>query len=217
MLHNSIKYLLAAVLISIAAGSVAGEYIMEPAPADRARHTYMLEPGDLKRDKYGMIDSSPDVLSLEYLPKDEYGFVDWAKAIKDGVIKPRDAIKASGAKKEEAVFDKRILRRVKRKFMPDVVFPHTAHTVWLKCSTCHPKIFRKKAGSTPMTMNKIWDGEYCGRCHDRVAFPTRNCFKCHSATKNYISRGVKFKGGHEIDVPRPKIEVKPVAKPKKVW
>jgi c(7)-type cytochrome triheme protein len=215
MLRNSIKYFLALLLLSSAVGAVAGEYIMEPAPADRSRHTYMLEPGELKRDKYGMIDSSPDVLSLEYLPKDEYGFVDWAKAIKDGVIKPRDSISGRGAKKAEPLFDKRVVRRVKRKFMPDVVFPHAQHTIWLKCSTCHPKIFKMKAGSTPMTMNKIWNGEFCGRCHDRVAFPTRNCFKCHSALKSYDSQGVKFKGGHEVDVPRLKLKAKP--KKKSSW
>ncbi|MBI5235080.1 MAG: hypothetical protein HY886_02395, partial [Deltaproteobacteria bacterium] len=27
-------------------------------------------------------------------------------------------------------------------------------------------------------------GQYCGRCHDKVAFPLRNCFKCHSAPRS---------------------------------
>ncbi len=204
------KSLIFAVLLSVASGALAAEYIMEPAPADRSRHIYNIEPGQLKRDKYGMIDSSPDVLSLEYLPKDAYGFVDWAKAIRDGTIKPRENLKGDVAPEDEVVFDLKVLRKVKRKFMPDVVFPHAPHTIWLKCSTCHPKIFKMQAGSTPMTMNKIWGGEYCGRCHDRVAFPTRNCFKCHSATKNYDSQGVKFKGGREVTPPsRPKKRPKP--------
>ncbi len=211
MLTNSIKYIIAVLLLSGMAGAAvaqAAEYIMEPAPADRSRHIYMREPGQLKRNKFGLIDGSPDVVSLEYLPKDSYGFVDWAKAIKDGLIKPRETIAGGG--EPGMVLDMDILRKVKRKFMPDVVFPHAQHTVWLKCSNCHPKIFKMQAGANPITMNKIWDGEYCGRCHDRVAFPTRNCFKCHSAQKVYKSRGLKFKGGHKVGtIGAPKRRKKP--------
>ena len=165
---------------SIAAG---GQWEMAPAPADRSKFNYTREPGKLKLNKYGLIDPTPDVISLEYLPKDDYGFVDWARAIEDGVIAPRDSLKGSSGAVAEQEYEGDVIIKTKMDFMPDVLFPHRPHNVWLKCSTCHPKIFKMKAGANPITMAGIWKGEFCGRCHDRVAFPTRNCLKCHSVKK----------------------------------
>lgn len=185
MPRNLFKYLLLLVL-ACPALSVAAPPDMSPAPADWPNFDYRREPGQLKRNKYGLIDPSPDVVSLEYLPKDNYGFVDWAKAIRDGVINPRASIPGSKALKpgDRVPFTRRILIKSKMDFMPDVIFPHRPHTTWLKCSNCHPKIFKKKAGGNPtLSMIEIWKGEFCGRCHDRVAFPIRNCFKCHSAPR----------------------------------
>lgn len=154
---------------------------MDPAPADWKDYDFQRKPGEFKRTKFGLIDPSPDVISLQQLPVDNYGFVDWVKAIKDGIIAPRESINGGAPKPEEgAASAGDVLIRSKMKFMPDVIFPHSAHTEWLKCSTCHPKLFKKKAGATQITMSGIWKGEFCGRCHDKVAFPTRNCFKCHS-------------------------------------
>lgn len=186
-----IKWIVLAVLILTAAGAVAEDSEMEPAPSDRARHQYRREPGQFKRNKYGLIDPSPDVVSLKFLPTDAYGFVDWMKAIKDGVIAPKDTLGpgSNRVKEEDKVsFDKDILIRAKQDFMPDVIFPHSAHNAWLKCSICHPKIFRMKAGGNPISMVGIWKGQFCGRCHDKVAFPTRNCFKCHSAPRRAKAR-----------------------------
>lgn len=159
---------------------------MDPAPADWPDFDYQRAPGEFKRNKYGIIDPSPDVISLQQLPVDKYGFVDWAKAINDGIISPRESISGKPPRlspEDSEKFDGDILIRSKMKFMPDVIFPHSAHTEWLKCSTCHPRIFKKKAGATQITMAGIWKGQFCGRCHDKVAFPTRNCFKCHSVPR----------------------------------
>ncbi len=140
----------------------------------------------LKYDKYGRINPTPDVIPLDYLPRDKYGFVDWSKAINDGTILPRNAITDSEPQEDGPIkFSKDILIRSKLPFMPDVIFPHSAHNAWLDCKNCHPKIFKMKAGGTPISMAGIWRGKYCGRCHDRVAFPIRNCFRCHSAPKKY--------------------------------
>lgn len=159
---------------------------MDPAPAEWKKYEFKREPGQFKRDRTGMIDPTPDVITLKHLPKDGYGFVDWAQSIKDGIIQPRDFILEETPIKEE---DKPapapdVIIKSKLAFMPDVLFPHAPHTTWLKCSTCHPKIFKKKAGATPITMAGIWKGQFCGRCHDKVAFPTRNCFKCHSVQRD---------------------------------
>ena len=156
---------------------------MDPAPDERPKIRYNRKPGEFKRNKFGLIDPTPDVISLKYMPKDAYGFVDWVKAINDGIINPKDAIDSDFTivKEEDRVdFDGDIIIKSKLPFMPDVRFPHSAHNTWLKCSICHPKIFKKKAGDNPISMVAIWQGQFCGRCHDKVAFPIRNCFKCHS-------------------------------------
>lgn len=155
---------------------------MDPAPAEFDRLGYKRKPGEFKRGPGGLIDPSPDVVSLQNLPLDSYGFVDWTKAIRDGIISPKEKLNGGPAPEGETN-SQDILIRSKLDFMPDVIFPHAAHTEWLKCSTCHPKIFRRKAGATPITMAGIWKGQFCGRCHDKVAFPTRNCFRCHSVPR----------------------------------
>ena len=67
--------------------------------------------------------------------------------------------------------------------MPNVVFPHFPHTALLDCANCHPGIFIMKKGSNPISMVKIVNGQFCGRCHGRVAFPISNCTRCHVKPK----------------------------------
>ena len=65
-------------------------------------------------------------------------------------------------------------------FMPWVRFPHKPHTKWLACSNCHPAIFLPQEGANDISMNKVLRGEYCGVCHDKVAFSLFVCERCHS-------------------------------------
>jgi len=124
----------------------------------------------------------PPALELSGFPKDQYELVDWAATIIQGKIKPRDAI--DPAVPEVPPFDLDIVITTKSKYQPDVVFSHKVHTMWLSCDNCHEKIFKKKAGGHPeMHMTKIAAGEYCGRCHDRVAFPLTDCLRCHVKPK----------------------------------
>jgi c(7)-type cytochrome triheme protein len=67
--------------------------------------------------------------------------------------------------------------------MPNVIFPHKPHTLWLECGNCHPAIFKMQKGANPISMVKIVNGEFCGRCHGRVAFPISNCNRCHVKPK----------------------------------
>ena len=65
-----------------------------------------------------------------------------------------------------------------------VVFDGTAHKkAGLACSDCHnPEIFPKmKQGTIKITMNDLYAGKYCGRCHDgKKAFIIMgNCARCH--------------------------------------
>lgn len=111
------------------------------------------------------------------LPLDKRGAIDWMGALRSGAIKPRADL--NGTKTQEVLDLDIILKNTKE--MPYVKFPHNSHTQWLACSNCHDKIFVAKAGANPISMDKIFRGEYCGACHGRVAFITHfSCERCHS-------------------------------------
>jgi len=127
---------------------------------------------------------NPDVQALQQsaavrsgLPLDKRGAIDWMAALRSGAITPRADLHGTG---KQEVLDLDVILKNTRE-MPYVKFPHRAHTEWLACSNCHDKIFVPKAGANPISMEKIFRGEYCGACHDRVAFITHySCERCHS-------------------------------------
>ena len=120
-------------------------------------------------------------LAFYFLPKAEQGsYVDWAAALKFGVIRPVDSL--DPAKKTMPPIDFNVVFKVKGD-LPDVIYPHFPHTVWLDCKNCHPGIFVMRAGANQVTMNGIMRGEFCGRCHGKVAFPLYDCNRCHSRPK----------------------------------
>lgn len=122
--------------------------------------------------------------ALKYLPKTEKGYVDWVVAMDEDVIIPRDSINSEGAGTNKPL-DLDIIFKTKNEYpIPDVVFPHRPHTAWLGCHNCHPSPFRMKTGANPVTMSGILKGEFCGKCHGRVAFAISDCFRCHSKRKS---------------------------------
>lgn len=125
----------------------------------------------------------PPLIAFDGLPKTEFGnYVDWVKALNDGLIQPRyDRFDPTV---EPLVMDLDIVRVVKAS-MPDVVFPHKPHTQWLHCSNCHPKIFIPQRNANVINMSAILLGQKCGVCHGKVSFPvtTKSCTKCHSKPK----------------------------------
>ena len=104
------------------------------------------------------------------LPKNELTRLQWSEVIRRGI----DPFPSIG---ENAPDELNITVTAKNGYMADVVFPHSVHSYWLSCDNCHPAIFNRK--SWGLTMDKILHGEYCGRCHDKVAFPIRECYRCH--------------------------------------
>ena len=65
-----------------------------------------------------------------------------------------------------------------------VIFDGAVHkNAGLTCSDCHnPEVFPKmKQGTVRMTMNDLYAGKFCGRCHDgKKAFTIKdNCTRCH--------------------------------------
>ncbi len=59
-------------------------------------------------------------------------------------------------------------------------FNHESHAR-LGCKECHTGIFPMKKGTSRMTMDAIYQGRFCGACHDgKRAFPSSDCGKCHA-------------------------------------
>lgn len=115
-------------------------------------------------------------------PLDRRGKVDWVKSIREGKINPRRSIDGDEFGGEMMIeMDMDIIMKQTAN-MPFVRFPHLAHTEWLTCNNCHPKIFKPQFESNPVSMEKILKGEFCGRCHDKVAFSLWTCERCHSVS-----------------------------------
>ena len=114
--------------------------------------------------------------AMKDFPRDRRMEVDWVKTLDQGHIEPRADLLG---KSTMSVLDKDILMK-NTQFMPWVKFPHKQHTKWLACENCHPAIFIPKEDANPISMNKVLRGEYCGVCHDKVAFALFVCERCHS-------------------------------------
>jgi len=122
------------------------------------------------------------------LPKDNGGNgIDWVKALNANKIAPR--YDRSNPNAVAAVMDMNIVREVKGS-MPNVVYPHKAHTQWLDCSNCHPGIFIPQKGANQISMAQILMGEKCGVCHGKVAFPVSECRRCHSQNKGLPTKQI---------------------------
>ena len=128
----------------------------------------------------------PAALASAVLPKDRYGLVDWAKAVKENIIEPRSTL--DDDVQEKPPLDVNVVIETKSDFINNVVYPHYIHTWWLKCEVCHPKIFSDIKGQTQMTMSEIAQGKFCGRCHGKVSFPLTDCKRCHTQPKKATQR-----------------------------
>ncbi|MEE8317105.1 MAG: c(7)-type cytochrome triheme domain-containing protein [Syntrophobacteria bacterium] len=112
--------------------------------------------------------------SEKLLPKDGLGEVDWMEALRKGIIKPESSAEGAG---DHFVF-KFNFHFSGPPGLLGAYFPHSVHTQWLTCESCHPVIFPQRG--TQLSMAKILSGEYCGKCHTKVAFPiAKGCKRCH--------------------------------------
>lgn len=128
------------------------------------------------------------IAALNVLPKGPYGYVNWTTAVLEGFIKPKGTLESGEV--EEEPLDLNIFIEAKVPLMNNVLFPHSIHTYWLSCNSCHPGIFIPEAGANPIRMDEIFQGEWCGRCHGKVACPfgmagdpRANCNRCHVIPK----------------------------------
>lgn len=111
-----------------------------------------------------------EIEALDSLPKDPSGEVNWTAAVMGGYITPRGSIDPEA--EEEPILDLNIFIEAKVPLMFNVLFPHSIHTYWLSCNNCHPKIFIPEVGANPITMDEIFQGQWCGRCHGRSPSPS---------------------------------------------
>ena len=115
--------------------------------------------------------------ALEELPTDKFGLVDWVAALEQGKINPRGNVDPKAP--EGFPFDMNIVMPSKTGMISGAYFPHKTHTTWMSCDSCHTKIFIPLAGSNDLTMSTIANGQACGVCHGKVAFPLNDCKRCH--------------------------------------
>lgn len=84
-----------------------------------------------------------------------------------------------------------------------VIFTHKVHTMdaGLECDSCHDEVFQMEIGSAEQsddfTMQSLYDGKYCGTCHDgQTAFASNTrCTVCHIGVKGFD----RMQGGPKTD------------------
>lgn len=72
----------------------------------------------------------------------------------------------------------------KQKDAAPVEFSHEFHSSVFACTDCHAKIWQMKKSPKKMTMDSMYEGKFCGSCHnEKDAFPSTDCDKCHIEPK----------------------------------
>ena len=120
--------------------------------------------------------------AMRDFPRDERGVINWVETLDQGLIAPRTGL--TGNEKMHSVDFDVIFKNTAS--MPYVRFPHLPHTKWLTCKNCHPGIFLPQRGGNFVTMASIIEGEFCGVCHGKVAFPPLQCNRCHSVARENV-------------------------------
>jgi c(7)-type cytochrome triheme protein len=116
---------------------------------------------------------------LARLPVATAGVVDWDRAVREEIIRPREwpdsgAVPGDTADSPDFPYDF---------FMGNSgsnpgSFPHSVHSYWASCASCHPAPYGRQRGETDL--ETVHGTASCGRCHGPVAFPVTACEGCHA-------------------------------------
>lgn len=110
------------------------------------------------------------------LPRDSGGNIDWVRALRDSIIKPRFAPGVPRSVPLDPDFNYDVFLAADSEHR--AVFSHAVHLEWSSCQSCHPRRFPRT--HEPITHAAMQQGRYCGACHGTVAFPMRSaCDRCH--------------------------------------
>ncbi len=115
---------------------------------------------------------------LPLVGKGKKATVNWTQAVREGIIKPRESIDGSPRPPGYVFRYDFFIPSTDEGF--EVYFPHSTHTEWLACESCHPRIFPTR--DITFTKKQLKKGKYCGVCHARkggTAFGLRTCDRCH--------------------------------------
>jgi c(7)-type cytochrome triheme protein len=119
---------------------------------------------------------------LDKMPRETFGNgINWQKAEEGGLLKLVDQLDGVSMRKSGMKVQADFALKPKVEGMPNIIFSHSKHTVWNGCEVCHPDIFVGiKKGASKYSMIELFEGKYCGVCHDKVAFPQTDCKRCHA-------------------------------------
>jgi len=192
---QTVKYWLrkfkAAVKVTLLSAIPITALVMLPSSsAEEAKGYYQLQGDVVPIEKDGIHDPQnaavktlqPPYEAMKGFPRDGRGIINWVETLDKGLIQPRTGI--TGNEKMHSVDFDVLFKNTAS--MPYVRFPHLPHTKWLTCKNCHPGIFLPQRGGNFVTMAAIIEGEYCGVCHGKVAFPPTECNRCHSVSRESV-------------------------------
>lgn len=173
-------------LFALLASSISVNF----AVADEGGGHFQLQGDIVPIEKDGIHDPQNDAVktlqppaeAMKDFPRDARGIINWVETLNSGLIQPRTGL--TGNEKMHSVDFDVIFKNTAS--MPYVRFPHLPHTKWLTCKNCHPAIFLPQRGGNFVTMAAIIEGEYCGVCHGKVAFPPLECNRCHSVSRESV-------------------------------
>lgn len=114
------------------------------------------------------------------MPRDAADLVDWEEAERRAFEKPADFVEGLSLRADRLGIDRNFSIAPIGTWLGEVAFSHQKHARWSGCEGCHPEVFPStRRGGVIYRMKDIVRGEFCGACHNKVAFPVASCLRCH--------------------------------------
>lgn len=106
------------------------------------------------------------------------------EAERSAFTKPVDFVEGISLRAERLGIDRNFSISVAGTWLGEVAFSHQKHARWSGCEGCHPEVFPSTSrGAKAFRMKDVAAGDFCGVCHDKVAFPIAACLQCHETPR----------------------------------